>query len=303
MTGIPLLSKKSMPNPLIKGDIKYSSYYADSFKRLKKNKPAMVCLVIIILAFLSAIFAPIIVPYDPDGINLKQILQLPSFEHLFGTDEVGRDILSRVIYGGRVSLGIGLIAPFLTAFIGVLLGAMAGYIGGVVDIIISRFIELLVVFPALLLMMIIMLTFGPGMFSMIFAMAIGGWAGIARLIRGEVLSLRRREFVEACVASGGKSSRILLKHLIPNCLSSIIVMITMAIPASIVAEAGMSYLGLGIQAPMSSWGSMIFSAQGYLRQYPFYCLFAGLPILFMTVAFNMLGDGLRDALDPKLKNK
>ena len=283
-------------------DIEYSSYYKDSFKRLKKNKMAMFCAIIVILLVLIAIFAPMIAPYDPDVQDYASILQSPSKAHLLGTDEYGRDILSRIIYGTRVSLSVGLLAQVLATLIGVTLGALAAYYGGWVDTLISRIMEIFAAFPDLIFAMGIMFVIGPGIKNIFIALGLLTWVRTARMVRGQILQLKEKEYVEAAKASGATAFHTITKHLIPNCISTVIVLVPLGIPNAIMYEASLSFLGLGIQPPTASWGSMISFAQPYISYLPTYSIFPGIAIMITVIAFNIFGDGLRDALDPKMKN-
>lgn len=294
--------KKNFENEIANGDVEYTSYYQDSFKKLKKNKPAMMCLGVLILLVIVAVFAPIIAPYEPNAQVLEDALKPSSVKHLLGTDEYGRDIFSRIIYGTRISLSVGVISQIISMFIGVTLGAIAGFYGGKVDSIISRFMEMFAAFPDLLFAIGIMFVLGPGVINCFIALALLSWVGTARLIRGQILQLKKKEYVEACIASGGKNSRIIIRHLLPNCLSTIIVLVTLGVPGAIMSEASLSFLGLGVQPPTASWGSMISYAQPFIMTNPTYSIFPGVAIIITVLAFNMFGDGLRDALDPKLKN-
>ena len=304
MKDIPTLfyKKKKFESELAKDEFKYSGYYADSFKRLTKNRPAVLSLVIMLILVLTAILAPVLAPYDPNEQVLENSLKPPSAQHLLGTDEYGRDILSRIIFGTRVSLSVGLISQSIAIVIGVTFGAIAGYYGGKIDNVISRMMEMVAAFPDLLFAIAIMFVLGPGLINCFIALALLSWVGTARLIRGQILQLKKKEYVEACIASGGKDSRIILKHLLPNCLSTIIVLVTLGIPGAIMSEASLSFLGLGVQTPTASWGSMISFAQPYIRSNPTYSIFPGIAIIITVLSFNLFGDGLRDALDPKLKN-
>ena len=283
-------------------DIEYSSYYKDSFKRLKKNKMAMVCALIIIALVIIAVFAPVLAPYDPDVQDYANILKAPSKAHLLGTDEYGRDILSRIIYGTRVSLSVGLLAQALATLIGVTLGALAAYYGGWVDTVISRITEIFAAFPDLIFAMGIMFVIGPGIKNIFIALGLLTWVRTARMIRGQILQLKEKEYVEAAKASGATAFHTITKHLIPNCISTVIVLVTLGIPNAIMYEASLSFLGLGIQPPTASWGSMISSAQPFISYLPTYSIFPGIAIMITVIAFNIFGDGLRDALDPKMKN-
>ncbi|RGZ01521.1 ABC transporter permease [Clostridium sp. AM58-1XD] len=293
--------QKKFEADVLNGEMEYSSYYKDSFKRFRKNKMAMCCLVVIILLILLAVFAPLIAPYDPTYQDYASVLQGPSAKHLLGADEFGRDILSRIIYGTRVSLSIGIFAQVLASIIGITLGSLAGYFGGWVDTTISRIMEVFAAFPDLIFAMAIMTFMGQGVVNLYIAMGLLTWVRTARLIRGSVMQLKEKEYVEASKASGGTSFRIIVKHLIPNCLSTIIVLITLGIPNAIMYEASLSFLGLGIQPPTPSWGNMISAAQTFIGFLPLYSIMPGIAIMITVIAFNIFGDGLRDALDPKLR--
>ena len=276
-------------------------YYQESWKILRKNPVAMVCLVIVILLTLIAILAPVIAPYDPDAIDMPSKLQPPSAEHWFGCDEMGRDILSRCIYGCRISLSVGLVSQLIALVIGYFMGVCAGYFGGRVDSVISFMIQVFSSLPDLLLAMALMFALGRGLVNLYIALGVLSWAKTARLIRGTVLQLKEKEYVQACRIDGGSSLRIIMRHLLPNCIPTLIITVTMGIPSAILSEASLSFLGLGVRSPMASWGAMISSSKTFIRTSPFYSLFPGFCIIITVIAFNMLGDGLRDALDPKLR--
>ena len=295
--------QKKFEEAVLSGEMEYSSYYKDSFKRLKKNKMAMVCLVVIIALSILAVFAPFFAPYDPNLQDYAAILQKPSVAHPFGTDEYGRDILSRIIYGTRISLSVGILAQLIATVIGVTLGALAAYYGGWVDTLISRIMEIFAAFPDLIFAMGIMFVLGPGMKNIFVALGLLTWVRTARMIRGSILQLKEKEYVEAAKASGATPFHIITKHLIPNCLSTVIVLVTLGIPNAIMYEASLSFLGMGIQPPTPSWGSMISFAQPYISYLPSYSIFPGIAIMITVIAFNIFGDGLRDALDPKMKNQ
>ena len=284
-------------------EMEYSSYYKDSLKRLKKNKMSMFCLFVILLLILIAIFAPLLAPYDPTVQDYASILQGPSKQHLLGTDEYGRDILSRIIYGTRISLSVGILAQVIATIIGVTMGSLAAYYGGWVDTLISRIMEIFAAFPDLIFAMAIMYVLGAGMKNIFVALGLLTWVRTARMIRGSILQLKEKEYVEAAKASGASPFYIITRHLIPNCISTIIVLVTLGIPNAIMYEASLSFLGLGIQPPTPSWGSMISFAQSYISYLPGYSIFPGLAIMITVIAFNIFGDGLRDALDPKMKNQ
>lgn len=283
-------------------EIQASTLYRDAWRRLKKDKLALFAFGVIIVIILIAIFAPVIAPYAAETQDLKNRNKGPMDGHLLGTDVLGRDILSRIIYGSRISLMVGILTECIAVPLGVLFGALAGYFGGKIDAFISRIIETLSSFPFILFAMVLMYVFGTGLVAVFIALGIIGWLGLARLIRGQVIQLKEREFVEAAKAAGASDFAIIFKHLIPNCLSTIIVVITLDIPDDIVYEATLSFIGIGVQPPDPSWGGMLSEAMMYMRINPGYCIYPGLALMILVLMFNTLGDGLRDALDPKLKN-
>ena len=262
------------------------------------NKLALVSGIIIVLYILMTVFANWIAPYDPTKIDLLIRLQGPSAAHWFGTDDCGRDVLSRILYGGRISLKIGLIPTFISMVIGAVLGLAAGYFGRKVDFIIMRVADMVLAFPSLLLAMVIMFTLGSSLMNLFIALSIISWAGTARVIRSQTLSLKESEFIEAAKSIGVRKWIIIFRHILPNCLPSLIVLFTLNIPASILSEASLSFLGVGAQPPDSSWGLMISQGQQYAFQSPWLIIAPGVAILVVVLAFNFLGDGLRDAIDP-----
>lgn len=277
-------------------------FYGDTLKRLKRNKVAMVSLVVIVLIALMAIFAPYVAPYDPYVQDLSKILAPPSAEHWLGTDDLGRDILSRVIHGARVSLTVGLVAESIALALGVVIGAVAGYFGSWVDNLISRIMEVFASFPQILFAMGIMFAMGPGILNIFIAIGLVGWTGVARIVRGQVMQLKEMEYVQAARATGAGTAHIIFRHLIPNCLPTIIIVAAMNIPANIMTEASLSFIGLGVQLPHPSWGSMVSIGRKYIRMAPHFGVYPGIAIIITVLAFTMLGDGLRDALDPRMKD-
>ena len=264
----------------------------------RENKLAVFSAFIILLFILVTIFAGVIAPYDPNKINLLQRLQPPSAAHWLGTDETGHDVLSRVLYGGRISLQIGLIPTFISMVIGAVLGLIAGYFGKKTDFIIMRIADMVLAFPSLLLAMVIMYTLGSSMLNLFIALSVISWASTARVVRSQTLSLKENEFVEAARTMGVRKWAIMFRHVLPNCLPSLIVLFTLNIPGSILAEASLSFLGVGAQPPDTSWGLMISQGQQYFFQSPWLIFAPGATILIVVLAFNFLGDGLRDAIDP-----
>lgn len=277
------------------------SYWQDAFRRLKQNKVAILSLIILILLFLSCIFLPIISPYDYQVGELAEKNQGPSIAHPFGTDALGRDIFTRVWVGGRVSLFIGIMGALIDMTIGVIYGGIAGYFGGKVDQVMMRIIELLSSIPYLVLVVLISLVLGKGILSLIIAMTFTGWCFTARLVRGQVLQIKSQDFILASRAIGTNPFKIIRNHVIPNILSVVIVSVTFDIPSFIFGEAFLSYVGLGIQSPMTSWGALASDAQANMAFYPHQLFFPALMISLTMLAFQLLGDGLRDALDPKLR--
>lgn len=288
---------ESMPK-----EIRGKNYYGESLDRLMENKAAVMGLIIICAFIILAIFAQVFSPYNPYQQQWEIKLQAPSALHFAGTDDLGRDVLSRLFYGARISLAIGFLIEALDILIGVFLGCIAGYYGGLWDSIIMRLTDIIFAFPSLIFAIAIMFALGPGLINVFFALGLISWAGTARLIRGQVLQLKNLEYIEACKAIGEKDHNIILGHIIPNCLPTIIVIITLGIPDAIMSEASLSFLGLGAQPPMASWGSMIYSARTYIMEAPTYSIFPGICIMLLVLSFNLLGDGLRDALDPRLKD-
>jgi len=265
-----------------------------NLRQLKKNKTAMVGLIIILFLVFVALFAPFVAPHDPYKQNLEKTLLLPCKEYPMGTDELGRCILSRIIFGTRISLQIGIIVTGLTACIGVLLGMMAGYYGGILDEIIMRIVDILLAFPGLVLALAIAGLLGPGLFNVMFALTIVGWTGYARVVRGSVLSVKEKEFVEAARAIGAGDMHILLCHILPNVVTPIIVMVTLGMGNVILAAASLSFLGLGAQPPTPEWGTMLNNGRAFMRMAPYLTTFPGMAIMITVLAFNLLGDGLRD---------
>ncbi|NLM53050.1 MAG: ABC transporter permease [Firmicutes bacterium] len=251
-----------------------------------------------LILFLSALafFAPVLAKHDPFATNTQQWLQPPSIEHPFGTDRLGRDIFSRVLYGARVSLAVGTLSMLLSVSIGFLLGLVAGYFGGLLDALIMRFTDIVLVFPSMLLVLTLVAVFEPALWLVIFVIGGTGWPSVARLVRGEVLQLRTKEFVQSARMLGANHFRIMLHHLLPNALGPVLVAATLSVPAAVMTEAGISYFGLGIQPPTPTWGNMLRDAQLYLRHAWWYALFPGLFIFLTVFAFHLTGEGLRKQL-------
>ena len=274
---------------------------AEVLFRLSKSPLAMFGLAIILLLVFCAIFAEMISPYDPTAQDLAHMFETPSSAHWLGTDEFGRDILSRLIYGARVSLQVGFVAVGIALVLGGFLGAVSGYYGGRLDNAIMRVMDVLLSIPQTLLAIAIVAALGANLMNLMIAVGISAVPTYARIVRGSVLSIRNMEFIEAARAVGSPDLRIILKHIIPNSMAPIIVQSTLGVASAILNAAGLSFIGLGIQPPNPEWGAMLSGGRQYIRDFPHMTLYPGLAIMFTILALNFLGDGLRDALDPKLK--
>lgn len=270
--------------------------------RLKRNHLAMVGLVIIVVMIILALLAPYISPYPYEAADFKNRYATPNAEHWFGTDELGRDIFSRLLYGSRYSLRIGLISVAISAIGGIFFGALAGYFGGAVDNIIMRLLDVLQAMPGIVLAIAISAALGPGLTNSVIALSISSIPGYARMTRASILNVRKMEYLEAATSINCSNARIIWKHVLPNALSPLIVQATMGIAGAIMGAAMLSFIGLGVQPPTPEWGAMLSAGRNYLRDYPHLCIFPGIMIMMAVLSLNMLGDGLRDALDPKLKD-
>jgi len=258
---------------------------------------------IVLLAVLAAILGPVIVPFDPADQELALRLEGPTGQHWFGLDELGRDIFARVLSGARISLLVGLVVVGVSSLVGTLLGSIAGYFGGLVDECLSRVMDILLAFPGLLLAIAMVAVLGPSLTNVILALSLIGWVGYARLVRGQVLRTRELEFVQAARALGAGTPRILARHVIPTALPAVTVQATLGMGGAILAEASLSFLGLGVQPPTPSWGTMLSYGKAHLLEAPHLTIFPGLAIAILVLGFNFLGDGLRDALDPQTQSR
>ena len=272
-----------------------------TWARLRRSPSAVIGLVLVGLLFLMALTADLIAPQGIDEQALRNGLLPPSQEFLLGTDEFGRDMLSRIIYGSRVSLQVGIIATAIISVVGISLGATAGYLGGKIDYLIQGMVDISWAFPTVLMAIFLVAVLGPGLVNVMIAVALVYWGGFARVVRGQVLSLREWEFVTAAQAIGAHNLRIMFRHILPNILSPVIVMLTLMMGDAIMIEATLSFLGMGVQPPTPSWGSILASGRAYLALAPWVTIFPGFAIMLTVLGFNLLGDGLRDALDPRLK--
>lgn len=268
-------------------------------KKALSNPLAMAGFIIIATVLLLALLAPIIAPYDPDDINVKAILLAPSAEHWMGTDGLGRDVLSRMLHGGRISLLVGLVAVGISTAIGILLGAIAGYYRGWVDTFIMRLVDVMLSIPSFFLILAVIAFLTPSIINIMIVIGLTSWMGVTRLVRAEFLSLSDREFVMASRTLGAKDTRLIFIHLLPNSLTPIIVSAVLGIASAVLMESGLSFLGLGVQAPQASWGNILTDGKEYIQFAWWLSLFPGLAILLTVLGYNLLGEGLRDALDPR----
>ena len=288
---------------LLEVPVKQTTFRQDVWRRFQRNRLAVLGAVAVVLLILVAVFADVIAPYSPILVNLNAQFEPPSLQHPFGTDYFGRDILSRVIHGARISLVIGLVPTMMALAFGTVVGVTAGFKGGKIDTVLMRLGDIVMAFPSLILAMVVTYTLGASLFTLFIALAVVGWAGAARVVRSQTLSLRERDFVMASRSVGVGQAGIMYRHIIPNCLAPILILLTLGIPGAIMAEAGLSFLGVGAQPPTPSWGLMVNEGQEYLFSAPWASISPGLAILVTVLAFNFVGDGLRDALDPFLKGR
>ena len=295
------MAKKQQPET---GERKQRSQWAEVWHRLKKDKGAMLGLTVVLLIVFAALAANILLDYDTDviGMNTRERLQAPSSAHLLGTDEYGRDIFFRILYGARYSLSVGLVAVAIALTLGVLLGAIAGYKGGHIEEVIMRATDIFSSVPNMLMAMVVVSALGQSMFNLMIAIGITSVPQFVRITRAAVLTVRTQEYIESARAIGLSTRKIIMSHILPNCLSPIIVQTTLRVASAIISSSSLGFLGLGIPAPNPEWGSMLSGGRKFIRDYSYMTLFPGLAIMITVLSLNLLGDGLRDALDPKLKN-
>ena len=277
----------------------HHTLWGDAFVRLRRNRLAVAGAVVIILIALASIIVPLVSPYEFDEQNLDAILEGPSHAHLLGTDGLGRDVFTRLFYGARTSLAVGVFTQLIVLGIGLPIGALAGYAGGRVDNLLMRFVDVVYAFPDLLLIILIRAILGGSIYMIFLAIGLVAWVNVARLVRGQILSLKQRDFITAARAMGGSGPYITLRHLLPNSLGPVIVLVTFGIPRAIFAEAALSYIGIGIKPPTPSWGTMIQDGYNNIFGAPYLVLFPAIAVGILMLAFTFLGDGLRDALDPR----
>lgn len=290
----PLERKKKELPPAV-----MHSVWHDIRRELLSNKVALVSLILLLIIMIGALLAPLS-PYDPYALDSSQKLQGISAAHWFGTDEFGRDYFTRVLYGGRVSLTVGFLSMLVTVTLGTAIGVFSGYAGGRVDALLMRFTDIFLALPSMLLMVILNTFLQPGLFTLVAVLSLFSWASVARITRAETMSLKERDFVTATKNLGASGLLIAVKHIIPNTLGPVIVAASLSVANAILMESSLSYLGLGVQIPLASWGSMLQSAQSHILDHPLLAVFPGLMILITVLSFNLLGDVLRNALEPKI---
>ena len=268
---------------------------------LRRNAMFILGLIIVLGVTFAAVFAPLIAPFDPNELHLDAILEAPCAEFPLGTDRLGRDVLSRLLYGGRVSLWVGFVAVGISISIGALLGLVSGYFGGLVDEIVMRFVDIMLCFPSFFLILAVVAFLEPSLFNIMVVIGLTSWMGVARLVRAETLTLREREFVSAARLAGTSTWRIMTRHILPNAMAPVTISAILGIGGAILIESGLSFLGLGVQPPQASWGNMLMDGKSVIEEASWLSLFPGLAILITVLGYNLLGESLRDFLDPRLK--
>ncbi|MDD3473087.1 MAG: ABC transporter permease [Syntrophaceae bacterium] len=277
------------------------TFKSEFVTRLSKNKMAMSGLFIVLILFSTSLFANHLAPYPPSEIDTTRILAPPSLEHPMGTDILGRDVLSRVIFGSGVSLSVGFVAVGISTLIGVVLGAISGYYSGLADRIIMRFVDVMLCFPSFFLILAVIAFVGPSIWNIMVVIGVTSWMGVTRLVRAEFLSIRERDFVQAAIAQGASDFRIIFLHILPNAMAPILVAATLGVASAVLVESGLSFLGIGVQPPDPSWGNMLTEGKDNIEIAWWLSLFPGLAILITVMGYNMLGEGIRDSFDPRLR--
>ena len=279
-----------------------SGDYKDNFWwRFRRNKLALSGAVLVLFMFAVSLLAPVISPHDPEKIDVSRMLEPPSAEHWFGTDPLGRDILSRMIWGAQISLKVGFVSVGISIMIGVLLGSLAGFYGGGADRLIMRFVDIMLCFPSFFLILAVIAFLEPSIWNIMIVIGLTSWMGVARLVRAEILSLREREFILAVRAQGASDARIIFFHLLPNSLAPILVAVTLGVAGAILTESALSFLGIGVQPPTPSWGNILMAGKDNIMIAWWISVFPGLAILITVLSYNLLGEGIRDSIDPRLR--
>ena len=266
-----------------------------------RNRLAVGGAIVVFCLFISALLAPLVAPYDPSFIDAEHVLTPPSHAHLLGTDQLGRDVLSRIIWGGRISLLVGFVAVSITIVIGAILGALAGYYGKIIDSIIMRFVDIMLCFPTFFLILAVIALLEPSIWNIMIVIGLTSWMGVTRLVRAEFLSLKERDFVVAARAQGARDLRVIFRHILPNAMAPVFVAAILGVGAAILTESALSFLGIGVQPPTPSWGNILTAGKDNIEIAYWLSLYPGLAILITVLGYNLLGEGLRDALDPKIE--
>jgi peptide/nickel transport system permease protein len=281
-------------------DFKNSFFYAVLWQRLKRNRMALAGGSVVLLLFIVSLFAPLLAPYDPNQINAWQVLSPPTWQHWFGTDELGRDVFSRVLYGSQISLKVGFVAIGIAVIIGTVVGLVSGYYSGIVDTLLMRVVDIMLCFPAFFLILAVITFLRPSIWYIMIVIGLTGWMGVARLVRAETLSIREMDYIMAARCIGCSDARIIFRHILPNAMSPVLVSATLGIAGAILTESALSFLGIGVQPPTPSWGNILTSGKDYIEFAWWLSLFPGVAILITVLSYNLLGEGIRDALDPRI---
>jgi len=277
-----------------------SYFYAVFWQRIKRNRLAMAGACVVGLLFVVSLLAPLIAPSEPNAINAWHVLEPPSWQHWFGTDELGRDVFTRVLYGARISLKVGFVAVGIAVAIGTVVGLVSGFYSGVVDTVLMRFVDIMLCFPAFFLILAVITFLEPSIWYIMMVIGLTGWMGVARLVRAETLSIREMDYIMAARCIGCSDQRIIFRHILPNAISPVLVSATLGVAGAILTESALSFLGIGVQPPTPSWGNILTSGKDYIEFAWWLSLFPGLAILITVLAYNLLGEGIRDALDPRV---
>lgn len=277
------------------------SYRAVAWRRFRRNRAALLGGAIVLMIVLVALAAPLLSPYDPDEINVEEILNPPSLTHPFGTDPLGRDVLSRVIWGARVSLWVGFVAVGIAILIGIIVGALAGFYAGAIDAVLMRLVDIMLAIPTFFLILAVIAILEPSIWNIMIVIGLTGWMGVARLVRGQFLSIKEMDYVTAARALGARDFRLIVRHILPNALSPVYVAAVLGVAGAILTESALSFLGIGVQPPKASWGSILTAGKDNIEIAWWLSVFPGLAIFVTVLGYNLLGEGLRDALDPRLK--
>jgi peptide/nickel transport system permease protein len=280
---------------------KHTYFYAVFWQRLKRNPLAMAGVCVVAALFALSLLAPLIAPYEPNGINAWAVLSPPSWQHWFGTDELGRDVLSRIIFGARISLKVGFVAVGIAVSIGTVVGLVSGYYSGVVDTVMMRFVDIMLCFPTFFLILAVITVREPSIWNIMIVIGLTGWMGVSRLVRAETLSIREMDYILAARCIGCSDLRIVFRHILPNAVSPVLVSASLGVAGAILTESALSFLGIGVLPPTPSWGNILTSGKDYIEFAWWLSLFPGLSILVTVLAYNLLGEGIRDALDPRVK--